>query len=173
MVRHASEISADLEVAATSAVGRIVFSFSRLEFNLGLLLRNLAGGNDVDLVNPLVDRLPFKSKLDALSDLVAQIHTPDSLCAVEFREWHAHADRLRAKRNTFMHGRWGVLPSTGEIVNVAPGMPAKKSLKERRYSLAELIGEADQADAVSEGLARWKQKWGEALWPNSSLERPR
>ena len=42
----------DLESAAVAVVGRLVFAFSRFEFNLGLCLRDLVGGRDADLVKP-------------------------------------------------------------------------------------------------------------------------
>ena len=45
-------IEGDLESAAVAIVGRLVFAFSRFEFNLGLCLRDLVGGRNVDLVTP-------------------------------------------------------------------------------------------------------------------------
>lgn len=42
----------DLESAAVAIVGRLALAFSRFEFNLGLCLRDLVGGRNVDLVTP-------------------------------------------------------------------------------------------------------------------------
>lgn len=45
-----------LELEASKVVGQIVFLLSRMEFNLGLCLRDLVGGQDVEAVNPLIAR---------------------------------------------------------------------------------------------------------------------
>ena len=114
---------AELESAAAAVVGKIIFAFSRFEFELGLCLRNAVGGVDVDAVNPLIQRLNFKHKLDALLEVVAHRSASTTECVAEFRKWHRSIDALRTKRNSFIHGRWGVHSNAQQVINVAPGMP--------------------------------------------------
>lgn len=90
----------ELESAAGAVIGQIVFAFSRFEFNLGLCLRNAVGGGDVDAVNPLIERLSFKHKLDAMLEVVQHKFASNATCVAEFKEWHRNIDALRAKRNS-------------------------------------------------------------------------
>ena len=128
----------DLESAAVAIVGRLVFAFSRFEFNLGLCLRDLVGGRDVDLVNPLVERLSFKNKLDALKEVIELKFASEPAYVAEFSAWYRTMDSLRAKRNSFVHGRWAVLENTKVVVNVAPGMPSSEPQRETRFTATEL-----------------------------------
>lgn len=92
---------AELESAAGAVIGKIVFAFSRFEFNLGLCLRNAVGGGDVDAVNPLIERLSFKHKLDAMLEVAEHKFASNAECVAEFKQWHRSIDALRAKRNSF------------------------------------------------------------------------
>ena len=148
-----------LETAAAAVIGQIVILLSRLEFNLGLYLRNAVGGSDVDAVNPLIARLSFKSKLDALRDVVAHKFASDEQCRAEFLQWYAEMDNYRAKRNSFMHGRWAILPHVQQVVHVAPGLPNNKPQKELRYSLSSLREELSAANRIVSLFGRWSAKW--------------
>jgi hypothetical protein len=148
----------DLEYSAAALVGRMMFTISRLELNLGLCLSHWIGGRDPHLVNPLIERLSFKGKLDALKDLVEMRIPGDSQCALEFQKWFKRVDRLRSKRNVMVHGRWVALPRSGQIVNVAPKLPTDKPVRERRYSLSGLTKEAEEAESITNEFHRWRER---------------
>lgn len=139
----------ELEAEAVAIVGRLVFAFSRFEFNLGLCLRNIVGGSNVDLVNPLIERLSFKNKLDALKEVVELRHASESAYVAEFREWYRTMDSLRSRRNSFVHGRWAVLEFADVVVNVAPGMPGAVPQRETRFTVSELRSELQELETAA------------------------
>lgn len=151
--------TSQLETAAAAVVGQIVFALSRLEFNLGLYLRNAVGGSDVDAVNPLIARLSFKSKIDALREVVEHKFASNDECLSEFRLWCSAIDGYRAKRNSFVHGRWGMHLYGQEVINVASGLPNTKPQKETRYSLADLERELSAANQIVASFDQWITKW--------------
>jgi hypothetical protein len=148
-----------LELEASKVVGQIVFVLSRMEFNLGLCLRNLVGGQDVEAVNPLIVRLSFKAKLDALLDVVKHRFAEQEDCIGELKSWHAEMNEVRLSRNSFVHGRWGTLAAAQEVVNVAPGLPNASPQKEIRYSLEDLAEELEEVKRVVDRFYQWRNKW--------------
>ena len=60
----------DLESIASQSMGKIIFALSQLEFNLNLCFQWLIRAENFHTVNPLVERLSFKSKIDALPALM-------------------------------------------------------------------------------------------------------
>lgn len=151
--------SQELESAANEIVGKIVFAFSGLEFNLSLCLRDAVAGRAVNLVNPLVERLSFKGKLDGLIEVVEIKFSDTPACVAEFKQWHRIMDALRTKRNSFVHGRWGVLYHAQQVVNVAPGMPSSTPQRESRFSLVELQAEYSAIQSAVEQFSRLRGKW--------------
>lgn len=150
---------AELESAAAAVVGKIIFAFSRFEFELGLCLRNAVGGVDVDAVNPLIQRLNFKHKLDALLEVVAHRSASTTECVAEFRKWHRSIDALRTKRNSFIHGRWGVHSNAQQVINVAPGMPNSIPQRETRFTLGELQQELSEVERVVSEFHELSERW--------------
>lgn len=151
--------SVQLETAAATVVGQIVFVLSRLEFNLGLYIRNAVGGQDPEAVNPLIERLSFKSKLDALREIVERRFADNSACRCEFMEWFGSMETFRAKRNSFVHGRWGVDHLGQRVINVTSGPPAGKPQKQSAYSLTELDGELSMATEIAAAFYGWSSRW--------------
>lgn len=149
----------ELELEASKAVGQIVFALSRLEFNLGLCLRNLVGGQDVEAVNPLIARLSFKAKLDALLDVVKHKFAAQEQCIIELKSWHAKMNDIRVSRNSFIHGRWGMLTADQEVVNVVPGLPNAVPQKEIRYSLTDLTAELEEVKQMVDCFYQWRRHW--------------
>jgi hypothetical protein len=159
MKEKANLTQEELELEASKVVGQIVFVLSRMEFNLGLCLRNLVGGQDVEAVNPLIARLAFKAKLDALLDVVRHKFAAEEQCIIELKSWHAKMDEIRVGRNSFVHGRWGTLAADQEVVNVAPGLPNASPQKEIRYSLDDLAEELEEVKRVVDRFYQWRSKW--------------
>lgn len=156
---NGNEQPEDLEAGAAMAIGRIVLVFSRLEFNVGLWLRRAVGRGDLEMANPLIERLSFKGKLDALLDIARRKHQSDSAAIKQLTDWLKEVDRLRATRNSFMHGRWGFEPAAGEVINVAPGLPGRAPLRETRYSIAQLKNQHAKALALSDEFSAWVKQW--------------
>lgn len=148
-----------LEAAAATVVGQIVFALSRLEYNIDLYLRNVVGQDGGDAVDSLLARLSFKSKVDALRDLAEKRLDVGDPRLAEFRRWHSSIDRYRAKRNAFVHGRWGTHYPTQEVINIASGPLASRGYKEARYSLAALEAELANAKQVSAAFYKWCETW--------------
>lgn len=148
---------AQLERDAAGLVGQIIFCLSRLEFNLGLYLRNAVGGRDVEAVNPLIERLSFKAKIDALRDVVGREFCSEEACISEFRSWWAVMDEFRPKRNSFVHGRWAMVGP--HAINAASVLPGSNAQKETRYLVADLATELQKAEEISASFNRWSDRW--------------
>ena len=95
----------DLEAVASLNIGKIVFEFSQLELNINLCLQWLIMAEVFYSVNPLVDRLSFKNKTDALIEVIEIKFSTNSECVTDFKSWHRRLDKFRVKRNSFIHGR--------------------------------------------------------------------
>lgn len=148
-----------LEAAAATMVGQLVMVLSGLEFHVDLYLRSAVGGSDLDAVNPLISRLSFKNKIDALNEVVAHKFVSNEPCISEFCKWFKAVEKFRVKRNSFVHGRWGVHQFGQQVVNVSPGIPNSKPQREVRYSLEELGSELSQANEVVAAFNLWSGRW--------------
>ncbi|MCY1301033.1 hypothetical protein D9M68_725070 [compost metagenome] len=138
----------DIQAAAAVVVGQIVFAFSSFETNLSLCIRSAIGGQGSELVVPLLERLNFKAKLDALLEIVQLRFPAEQACLSDFAAWHKEMDKLRARRNSFIHGRWGFLDYQQQVVNVRPGQITSVALPETRYTLDELRHELAEIEQV-------------------------
>jgi len=150
----------DLEASSAAVVGKIIFSLSAFELDLGLFIRCAVGGSNLDLLNPLVDRLSFKQKLDAVVEIIGLMHGPESECLKDFSSWYRKMDRIRTTRNSFVHGRWGVSPGKREVINVAPGMPGPEAKRETRFSVADLSCELKEIEGLVHEFGRLRDRWG-------------
>ena len=149
----------DLEAVAAEIIGRIVLEFSGLELSLNLCLQWAVNAKDFHAVNPLVERLSFKNKTDALVEIV-EIKFPSSPdCVSDFKSWHKKVDKFRSKRNSFIHGRWGYGYASEEIINVSPGMIGPGPSKEKRYSVESLNAELNALKEISKELNAIRERW--------------
>lgn len=149
----------DLEAIASENIGKIIFAFSQLELNINLCLQWAVGAQDFYSVNPLVERLSFKSKIDALIEVIEIKFSSSPECISDFKAWHRKLDKIRVKRNSFIHGRWGFLDASQEIVNVSPGLIGAGSLKETRYAVSALQDELVAVKDIAEELYDIRKKW--------------
>ena len=149
----------DLESSTEAVVGKIVFAFSRFEFNLGLCLRSAVAGSNVNLVNPLVERLSFKHKLDALMEVVELQFATSAEILGDSKKWHRRMDALRTKRNAFVHGRWHVHASAQQIINVAARMPGAVPQRESRFTLDELRHEFAEIERAILSFDELRERW--------------
>lgn len=151
---------AELRSAVGSFVGRLVMELSHFELNLDLCLRYLVGGSEPVLVNPLIERLSLKAKMDALREVIARRHAGEADCLREFNAWYAVMDRIRAKRNAFIHGGWVFNYYEQEVTNLAPGLPGSITRKETRYSLPALEQELIGTEAAAREFIELRRRWG-------------
>lgn len=149
----------DLESIANECIGKIIIAFSQLELNINLCLQCAVSARDFDTVNPLVERLSFKSKIDALIEIIEIKFSSSPECIADFKSWHQRLDKFRVKRNSFIHGRWGFLHAAQEIVNVSPGMIGPNRLKEKRYRVEDLRKEILAIEDISSEFYRIRKKW--------------
>lgn len=148
----------ELQAQAAALVGQIVLSFSRLDFLLALALRNLIQTTAPDDLNPLIERLGFKERLDALRDLVQRSNLLKEGAVGQFELWYSTADRLRSTRNAFVHGRWG-MQGREALFNASTKVGKALSGHTTNYSLAELESEAMQATHVLAAFHDWHNKY--------------
>lgn len=151
---------AELQSAVSSLIGRLVMELSRFELNLDLCLRHLVGGSEPVLLNPLIERLSLKAKMDALREVIARRHAGEADCLREFNAWYAVMDRIRAKRNAFIHGGWVFNYYEQEVINLAPGLPGSITRKETRYSLPALEQELAGTEAAARKFIELRRRWG-------------
>lgn len=108
-------------------LGRMVHAHASLDFNVGLQLSWL-GPHLGRKVNHLLDarKVPFAKRLKKLRTLVIELYGGAGAEVLgAFRAWFSEADSLKALRNDYVHGRWGVpggrLESTA-LVTQLPGV---------------------------------------------------
>ena len=147
----------DLEPQAAGLVGQLVFTFSRLDYMLALAIRNLIQTTDPEYLNPLIERLGFKERLDSLRDLVQRSMVLTTESVAQFEAWYLTADRLRAKRNAFVHGRWG-MQTRETLFNASTKIGKALSGDVKNYSLAELERESAHAKLVLVTFHAWHHK---------------
>jgi hypothetical protein len=148
----------DLEPQAAALVGKLVFSFARLDFILALALRNLIPSSAPDDLNPLIERLGFKDRLDSLRDLVGRSTGLKPAAVSQFEAWYPTADRLRTTRNAFVHGRWG-MQTHETLFNASTKVGKALSGEAKNYSLSELESEALQAKQVLDTFHDWHSRY--------------
>lgn len=151
---------AELEAAVGALIGRLVLLLSRFELSLDLCLGSLGGAGEAALLGPLVEQLTLKAKMDALRTMVARRCADDDACLREFNAWYGRMDRIRARRNAFIHGGWAFNYFSQEVANLAPGLPGAITRKETRYSLPALEREVATADEAAREFGELRRRWG-------------
>lgn len=147
-----------LEPQAAARVGQLVFAFARLDFLLALAIRNLLASGGPENLNPLIERLGFKERLDSLRELVLSGTKSLTQEAVEeFESWYPRADNLRVTRNAFVHGRWGV--QTRDTVFNASTKIGQTFIGEGKiFSLSQLDEEVELSHRVLSEFYEWNSR---------------
>ncbi len=93
-----------------SLLGRLVHHSAMFDFNIGLQLKWMSeyyGFKLGDLLNP--KKAPLQKRLAKLKSVCRRAFQPAGGEAIaEFLAWFTEADKARALRNDYVHGRWGV-----------------------------------------------------------------
>ncbi len=107
-----------------------------------------------------IDALSTCKKLEALQEHIGK-RPPNTAGVALLAAWFAQANALRQLRNSFVHGRWGISPLSGEVCFVPAGLPLSASETpsvEYRYSLSELAAEVGQIEALAGELVSLRLK---------------
>jgi len=147
-----------LEQAAAELLGRVLFEFSRLEVNLGLCAVWTGSGQRLDELTKQIKELSFHKKLDFLSQHVERSLPKGSKRHTAYTEWIARAHVSRLKRNQLVHGRWGVDPLQGHVINVI-GLPTSPEQTEVRYLLTDLEDVLKELMQLQANLHQLRKQW--------------
>jgi hypothetical protein len=153
----ANSDGSELERDAATVLGYIVFEFSRLEMELGLVsVWSDEGRKFGDLTRKLNDG-NFNSRLKFLERLAGSKYS-NTPAEGEYAKWFRDARAMRSLRNRFLHGRWGFLPQKKVVANVV-GLPTSEEQTETRYSIEELRQSLQSIRALRNRLSELRQKW--------------
>ena len=156
--RQTFEIREALKRDAAELLGRMLFEFSHLDVNLGLCVVWTDNGQRInELTRQTVDS-SFHKKLDYLSQRVDSAFKKGSKEHSAYTEWIALAHELRNQRNQLVHGRWGIDPIQGHVINLT-GLPTSSDQKEVRYSLSELRNVIEDLIRLQTNLSEISERW--------------
>jgi hypothetical protein len=138
-----SAAQAELELAAATRLGQMLFEFARLDTSLGLCLVWSGEGRQVGVLTKQVADYSFHKKLVLLKDLVDEAFEHGSREHSAYIEWLDDAHAMRTKRNQLVHGRWGTDPRRNQVFNVI-GLPTSLDQREVYYSIEDLQEQLEQ-----------------------------
>jgi hypothetical protein len=105
-----------------------------------------------------VAEFSFHKKLDFLSHHVERCLPKGSKRHRAYIEWIDRAHTSRLKRNQLVHGRWGVDPLQGQVINVI-GLPTSPEQSELRYSLTDLESVLKELMQLRAKLHELREQW--------------
>lgn len=163
----------DFERKAHELVGRLIFTYSRLEVNLALFVASHDGYEARDKVLAQLEKGgSFYDKLALVLPTVRREFPEDADCIEIWGDWLKEADALRVKRNDMIHGRWGVHEHLNEVINVT-GLPSNVQQPETKYSLGQLEAEVQQAERTAQmfyelTIGNWRKERSKAIYGPSN-----
>ena len=155
------QIGWDLEDAAASNLGHILFELSRLELNLGLCIAWFDDGIDVEGQSKKYNSKGLGDKLKAVRKQLEIKRRNEGLEAnaiTAWKRWLDRVDQIRDTRNNFVHGRWGTNSATITVTNVV-GLPSSGLQQERQYTLDQLSQIRGEIRDVVAELHKLREKW--------------
>lgn len=146
-----------LEQASATILGRLIFEFSRLDMNLGLMLAWAHEGSQLEKLTKMVSGYTFHKKLDFLAELVETKHQGNQEAMDAHAKWLVEAHEVRTNRNDLIHGRWGVDHMKNQVVNIV-GLPTGEQI-ERRYTIQELKAVLVRMQQLHMQLLTLRERW--------------
>ena len=146
-----------LESEAAKALGYIIFEFTRLDMELGLLLVWSDDGRKFEQLTKELDESNFNSKLVLLKEK-ANLKYKDTPALKNYSSWLRKAHAIRILRNDFFHGRWGFIPEQQCVANVV-GLPTSSKQTETRYTVAQLQESLGKISALRNQLTELRTEW--------------
>jgi predicted RNase H-like nuclease len=153
----------EMESAAAELVGRILFALTRLEFNLALALRYAHGNPGDEAFELWSDKLNFKDKLEKLKSIVETRFGAKPELKSEFAAWYENMERVRKKRNAFVHGRWGISHTHRRIQHVSDDYPGVGEKGVTTFSLGSLRSELDDIERLEKEFSQLRRKFN-SFW---------
>jgi hypothetical protein len=147
-----------LEREAATILGFMHFEYARLEMELGLFLAWEGEGRKLDQFTAAVSDLNFKKKLERLEKSAHSRYADRPLALDAYKIWLAEANRIRALRNRFFHGRWGIGAVKQKVINVV-GLPTSPEQSAVGYTIAELQSELESIIKLRSELASVRKSW--------------
>jgi hypothetical protein len=148
----------DLEDGAATLLGKMLFEFSRLDMALGLCLVWSNNGQGVDELTAKVEQESFAIRVNRLEKLVLNGSVEGSNKQSAYVKWIEAARRIRAKRNSLVHGRWGTDLIRCKVINVV-GLPTSPEQRPTEYSLLELENILTDMKELQDRLTELRKHW--------------
>ena len=152
------EASEQLETDAALILGKMLFSFSRLDMAIGLLLVWKDGGRELEELTIKIANYSFHKKLALMEKLVEAKYAITSPAHSEYAEWMQDAHDKRTTRNKLVHGRWGPEVRKNKVANIT-GLPTSPHQKSTLYSISELEEMLDEIEGLRNRLYKLKKRW--------------
>lgn len=146
-----------LEQASATILGRMIFEFSRLDMNLGLMLAWAYEGSQLEKLTNKVSGYSFHKKLDFLKELSQSKYQGNQEASDAHAKWLEEAHEIRASRNELVHGRWGVDPKNNQVVNIV-GLPTGKQIS-KVYEVSELKAVLNRIQQLQQELSILRDRY--------------
>ena len=147
----------EFEQRAATILGKMLFAFSRLDMNLGLMIGRLRSvGNEAQVKNG--DTMNFNAKLEFVAKYVEDSSSLEPAARVEITEWVAAAHDARVQRNQFIHGRWASDVLRSKALNII-GLPGSDAQTTIEYTLDELDAYNHRIQELTLALSRVRERW--------------
>lgn len=147
-----------LEREAASILGHMLFEYSRLDMELGMMVVWTEDGKWLEKLTTKHNESNFIKKLRFLEKQAAIKYagSPEALTA--HTRWLYAANRVRECRNQLVHGRWGIEPTRQQVVNVV-GLPTLSEQEAIPYTIPALQAELDAVRSLRAGLVGLRKEW--------------
>ena len=146
-----------LEHEAAHLLGFMIFEYSRLEMELGLVLAWEDDGRSLEVSSKQVADSTFNERLERLRKTVRIRHAASPSAIDAYEAWLREAHAVRELRNGLFHGRWGVEASEQLVVNVV-GLPTHTQFV-TRYSISDLQAALERMRKVRKSLEELRSRW--------------
>nr|WP_314621871.1 hypothetical protein [uncultured Noviherbaspirillum sp.] len=147
-----------LEREAASILGYMLFEYSRLDMELGMMVVWAGDGQQLEKLTTEYNQSNFNKKLRQLERQAASKYAALPEAFTAHTRWLDAADRMRECRNKLVHGRWGVEPTRQQVVNVV-GLPTSPEQKAIPYTIPALQAELDAVRSLRTDLAALRKAW--------------
>lgn len=140
-----------LEREAASILGYMLFEYSRLDMELGMMVVRADDGQQLDKLTTKYDQSNFHKKLSFLKKQAASKYATSPVALTSHTRWLDAADKVRECRNKLVHGRWGVEPTRQQVVNVV-GLPTSPRQESIFYTIPSLQAKLDAVKSLRADL---------------------
>ena len=156
--REVQEEHARLEREAATCLGYIHFEYSRIDFDLGLLLAWANDGRDLEALTKKLNVENVNVKLDLLGRQVEAKFHDHAMARKSYLDWLDEAHQARNLRNQLFHGRWCINP-TQESVSCVFGSRTSSEQQSVSYSIGDLRDALDSLRSLRTRLRELRDQW--------------